>query len=424
MSEFLDALKSSYRNVVIIGTCPISDDEYWPEVTQYLLQKLDTGDIRCNVIAESDNQLFQLSLRTDSSNIIPQSSRITFTQLKFRRDFVHRNLINTDNRKSNSKYEISSLNLPIYIISFDDNIWYLPAFASSIKLDMFKKVSQGDVWYESIREYTTKLINKEQDGRFSAKPDEEMLELFDQDQIPRGIFPRDCFYDTDHYQFVVWDFVFSRKGELLIHKRSENAKDNQGMWDKTVGGHSDFNKERSSSDAATRELIEELYTKEKKHQTGREFSLLSEDISKVYYLGEWRLDGRGAEFLDIIKTLDNGAKPQEEPWVFYKLSGTISHNTPRILPDNGGEKRLRVLVDVFIYISNTVLTREYAKSQLTNSEFMLIEPSMLKTWIENGVDDRGDEFKVTPDLEYIMAGKLRDRIDEVAQLIKYSDIKK
>jgi len=395
MSEFLDALKSSYRNVVIIGTCPISDDEYWLDVTQYLLQKLDTGDIRCHVIAESDNQLFQLSLRTDSSYITPQSSRLTFTQLKFRRDHIYRNLISNDNRKNNSKYEISSLDLPIYIISFDDSIWYMPAFASSIKLDKFKKISHSDVWYESIREYATKLINKEQDGRFSAKFDEEMLELFDQDQIPRGIFPRNCFYNTDHYQFVVWDFVFSRKGELLIHKRSKNAKDNQGMWDKTVGGHIDFKKERSSSDAATRELIEELYTKEKKQQTGHEFTLLSEDISKVYYLGEWRLDGGGVEYLDIIKTLDNMTKPQEEPWVFYKLSGTISHNTP-----------------------------EYVKSKLKNSIFMLIEPSMLKTWIETGVDDRGDEFKSTPDLEYIMTSKLRDRIDEVSQLIKYCDIRK
>ena len=152
--------------------------------------------------------------------------------------------------------------------------------------------------------------------------------------------------------------------------------------------------------------------------------MLSEDKSKVYYLGDWRLDGRGPEYLDIIKTLDKMSKPNEEPWVFYKLQGTISHNTPRILPDNKGEKRLRVLADVFIFISNTVLTPEYARTQLKNSEFMLIEPGILKTWIQEGIDDREEEFKVTPDLEYIMTGKLRDRIDEVSQIIKYSDIKK
>lgn len=423
MSNFIEALKGHHRNVVIIGTCAIGDDEYWKDIDENIFQKLDSGDLKCKVIAEADNQLFQHSLRTDTSHTTPHSCRLTFTQLKFRRELIHRALVKNDTRKSNSEYFLSSLPLTTYLISLDDNIWYMPITAYPAKLERFKKLTQGDVWYEAIHSYMEKLLDKERDGRYTILPEKEMLELFDQDQIPRGIYPRDCFYGTDHYQFVVWDFVFNRDGKVLIHYRSKNAKDNQDMWDKSVGGHIDFEKERSSSDAAVRELIEELYTKEKKEQTGHDFSLLSEDISKVYFLGDWRPEGSGPEYIEHINKIDGHCDTEEEPWYFYKVSGTISHNTPRVLPD-GSERKLRVLADVYIFISNTALTPEYAKSKLKNSKFMLVEPSLLKTWIESGFDDHDNTFKATPDLQYIMSGKLRDVIDEVSQTIKYSNIRK
>jgi hypothetical protein len=201
-----------------------------------------------------------------------------------------------------------------------------------------------------------------------------------------------------------------------------NAKDNQGMWDKSVGGHVDFVRERSSATAAVRELIEELYTKEKREQSGHEYSLLSEDVSKVQFLGDWRSDRMPSELLKSVSEFEKSLRPGEEPWVFFQLPGTIEHNTPRLLPD-GNERRLRVLADVFVFISNTVLTPEYAKKELKNSTFILIEPAILKTWIERGRDDRNEPFVATPDLRYIMSGRFRDRIDEVSQVIKYSHLR-
>jgi len=283
----------------------------------------------------------------------------------------------------------------------------------------------GDPLYPMISEYLDSLLDPNRDGRYSSAPHTEVLELFDQDHIPRGIYPRDCFYDTDHYQFVVWDFIFSRQGEILIHKRSENAKDNQGMWDKSVGGHTDFNLERNSYQGAARELIEELFTKEMDQQTGHEFSLLEADITKLHFLGEWRPGSCGSDYLNHLAILEQPTKRGEEPWVYYQLPGrSLEHNTPRLLP-NGGTRKLRVLADVFIFIANTKMTTDFVSgSSLKNSHFRFVDPSRLKSWYEVGKDDFDQTFKITPDLEFILSGRYRDIIDEVSQLIQYSTIRK
>lgn len=423
MSEILDCIKNVNRNLIIIGIGPVTDIECWSEISEILKDKLDNSELQCKFISESDNQLFQQSLRTDSNYGRDSSQRITFTQLKFRRSLIQ-NLINdTEERKKQASLKVSSIPLPVYIIKADEELWFMPNIGIPDALERFKKLTRGDLWQESVNHYFERLLNNEMDGRFVSESKTELLELFDKDRIPRGIYPRDCFYNTDHYQFVIWNFVFSRNGELLIHQRAANAKDNQGMWDKSVGGHIAFEKERDSSVAAARELIEELYTKEKEAQTGHEFSLLSEDLSKILFLGDWLPDQRGIESLNEIVNLEKDINKGEELWAFYKIPGTIEHDTPRILPDSKTEKKLKVLADTFIFIANTLLTHNNVK-KLTNSAYMLIEPGTLKSWIENEVDDHGNDFKATPDLKFIMSGKFRDLIDQASQFIKYSNLRK
>jgi len=420
MNTIMDELSKAQRKVQIIGTIPLTDSEHWSNFIKILADKIDNNDMRCEIIAESDNQLFQLSLRTDTSYA---RERIAFQQYKFRRDLLKKE---ADKRKEKALFHISTIDLPFNIIKIDDQLFYLPITGYFDKLGRFKRITSDDSWFEILDTYVSCILDKTKEGRYLAKPGAELLELFDQDHIPRGIYPRDCFYDTDHYQFVVWGFVFSRDGHLLIHKRKENAKDNQGMWDKSIGGHIDFTLERSSADAAVRELIEELYTKEKNYQTGHEFTLLSEDTTKLKYLGDWRPEDIGPEYIDHIGLLEKDDKPGEEPWVFYKLPGTIERNTPRIIPEalGGGERKLRVLADVFIFIANTQLTPEYAKKTFKNSKYLMVSPSLLKTWVDQKKDDNGDVFIPTPDLEFVMTGKLRNTIDEVCQLISYSSIRK
>jgi hypothetical protein len=216
--------------------------------------------------------------------------------------------------------------------------------------------------------------------------------------------------------------VFNREGRLLIHQRAKNAKDNQEMWDKSVGGHLDYTKEKSTQDGMRRELIEELFTKEKDQQTGHEFSMLTGDINSVLFLGDWRLEDHGPYYLDHIKMLESNTPEGEENWVLYKYPETLTHDTPRILP-GGKERRLRVMVDVFFLITSTTVTDRFIE-KFQNSKFMLIEPNKLKSWVDTAIDETGNPFLATPDLKFIMRGQLRDKINEFSTTIKYSNIRK
>ncbi len=418
---FEDMGKSSC--VLIVGLSIIDDNQYVGEVRK-LIKAFKEGEKEWRVIAESDNQLFQLSLLTD----IARENRISFEELKTRRDFFYQSLpkekksIKIDEEtKTEAKYNIASLNIPAFIIKTDTAIWSAPTI--DVDINNYKKITAENPEYEQLNQYIEYYYIQGDGKKYLAEPTKEMLELFDQKKVPRGIFPRDSFYETDYFQYVIWGFVFNREGKMLIHKRSENAKDNQGMWDKSIGGHIDFNKERSSQDAAIRELIEELYTVEKKQQAGHAFSMLSEDISKMYFLGDWRIEEFGPPYLNHIALLEEDKERGEENWVSYKIPKVITHNTPRILPEGRGERRLRVIVESFIFISNVGMDDEAIK-EMKNSQYRLVEPAILKSWMESGKDDGGNDFEVTPDLKYIMTGELRDIIDKASLAIKFSEIRK
>jgi isopentenyldiphosphate isomerase len=408
---FNDIKKS--KLVVIIGVAILGDSKLKNKMKECFYDEVANGNKKAIVLMESDNQLFQMSLLTD----IAQYSRISFEEFKIRRDYLYKELTKLKITKS----LLMSLFTPSFMIKTDDNIWHMPV--TSFDADNYEKIRKNSNEYNIINSFINFLTTEQQGLKYSCKPDEEMLELFDQNKVPRGIFPRNSFYNTDHYQYVIWGLIFNREGKLLIHKRSANAKDNQDMWDKSIGGHIDFKKERSSSDAAVRELIEELYTVEKDEQTGHAFSMLSEDAEKVYYLGDWRIEDFGSEYLEHIKLLEEPKEKGEEPWVFYKLPEAITHNTPRLLPNNKGEKWLRVIVDSYVFISNTSGVTEHSIKKMKNSEYLLVEPNELKSWMDTGKGKDGKAFAVTPDLKFIMTGKMRDIIEKVSLAIKYSDIR-
>ncbi|MDR1675730.1 MAG: NUDIX domain-containing protein [Tannerella sp.] len=419
-NKLLEDIKSS-KSITIIGVSVIATSKFRADLKNSLFSDLEKGKKKCNVISESDNQLFQQSLLTDTDDA---RERISFEELIIRRKFLIGEFDKTEERKNNSNVRLSALTLPFYAIQTDKSLWYLPI--NDFNADNYFILEENDKLYVSVKTYINLLTDglsiKDREYKFLSKPDVELLELFDQNKAPRGIFPRDSFYNTDHYQYVVWGLVFSREGKLLIHQRAKNAKDNQGMWDKSVGGHLDFKLEKSTHEAMVRELIEELFTKEQIEQQGHGFSMLTDDIESVYFLGDWRLEDYGPYYLDHIELLESKKKKGTENWVMYKYPKTFTHNTPRRLP-NGKERRLRVMVDVFFIITNTTITDTYLE-KFENSSFLLVEPNKLKSWVDNEVDDDNREFKVTPDLKYIMTGKLRDVITEVSTTIKYSNIRK
>ena len=277
---FNDILDST--ELVIIGTSILISPEIIPNCDIAIFDRIKNKELKCKIIAESENQLFQHSLLSDR----PNNSRISFKDLKEGIVELRARLKEVDPSETISYYKTSSINLPFLAIRTNKSLWFTPSI--NFFIQDYIKLDVNSELFKSVNKYIDDLTISELGDKYIANPDIEHLELFDQDNVPRGIFPRNTFYNTDHYQFVVWGLVFNREGKLLIHYRAENAKDNQDMWDKSIGGHIDFRKEQSSNLAAVRELIEELYTTEKREQTGHVFSMLSEDISKVYYLGDWR----------------------------------------------------------------------------------------------------------------------------------------
>ena len=70
---------------------------------------------------------------------------------------------------------------------------------------------------------------------------DQLLLSYNQKREPLGIQPRDSFLNSKNAK--------------------DNAKDNRGMWDKSVGGHVERS-DLESSKAIAREVAEELYTDE------------------------------------------------------------------------------------------------------------------------------------------------------------------
>ena len=426
--EIYKKIENARREVVFLGISNLfQNPSIWEQFRKTIFPELEASDVKVEVIGESDNQLFQLSLHLDDKSTL-EDQRTSFTELKLRRELVQREITKNSQRSAKWKFGICSTFMPISVVKIDDEIFMSPFANPSVGYSQHKLVENTEPWFTQIKSQLQELRDPLRLGKFIASPDQEMLELFDKDRIPRGIFPRSSFYDSDHAQFVVWAFVFDRDGRMLIHQRSETAKDNQGMWDKSVGGHVDFTLERSSNYAAVRELIEELFTDEgDKTETNQPYSalqFLKPSFDSAKYLGDWAPESLGTDYLSQISLIEEAYPSGDEPWFYYQVANNLQVNSPRKIPSGkgGGERRLKVIADVFLFLANSRLDQKALRS-LKNSPYMLCYPSELRTWLENKERD-GEFFEGAPDLNYVMTGKLRDTLEEFSQLAKYSDIRK
>ena len=192
-----------------------------------------------------------------------------------------------------------NLRMPYFAISIDDNVWYsplridVPAIDNLIYLDdsiagladIKKEVLTYFRFLETSDEDAEKNGFKSEMGgeKFTSKPDDELIDVYDEISDNRvAIFDRNAFLTLDYKRASIWGFIFNRKGELLLHKRGDNAADNRGMWDKSTGGHVDRT-DSSTAETAKREFIEEVYTKD------GEFSKYnSPKMEMIVNFGEWR----------------------------------------------------------------------------------------------------------------------------------------
>lgn len=225
-----------------------------------------------------------------------------------------------------------------------------------------------------------------------------------------GQMPRDSFYGSENYKLVMWALVFDRKGRILIHRRENNAKDNQGLWDKSVGGHIAIN-DRDTIAGAAREIAEELYKVEEEEQSHtRDEKWNDVKSDEIIYLGKWK-ETRYPNF---------GSSLNLEPNEFYLFSFESRMteqpiDSMRVLPD-GTRIKAKCFVDLYF----TITSKNFDLTELKNSKFLVLPPHLIKHCATTkqltqkirdeiklhnpnvDLNDISNHFDVTPDLEYII----------------------
>lgn len=226
----------------------------------------------------------------------------------------------------------------------------------------------------------------------------EVIYNYKSDHAVIGQMPRDSFYGSENYKLVMWALVFDREGKILIHKRSINAKDNQGMWDKSVGGHIAIT-DRDTISGASREIAEELYTVEEEEQGhSKNSSWINTNKDKIIYLGKWN-EARYPNFATNLRL------ESDEFYSFSFDSRLTSQpiDSMRVLPD-GTHIKAKCFVDLYFVVTS----EEFDLSELQNSKYLVLPPQKIKEFAKIGElpkevsDKECGAFEVTPDLEYII----------------------
>jgi tetratricopeptide (TPR) repeat protein/8-oxo-dGTP pyrophosphatase MutT (NUDIX family) len=417
LSEIMSTAENCIR---LLGV--VTFNANWQALAQKLADRLKNNpDFEITILCESDNTLFTKSLTGDIDGI---ENRHSFQELQFIRDRAvvdfPDSLLEEGISRENKQVviEITHLPIPIPIVQVDSRV-FANLWLHDIE-DHFEEVLQNHPWRSRLEEYIATYFSPTRGRKYACKPGSELLEVFDHERIPRGIYPRDSFYDTDYSQRVVWAFVFDRKGRLLIHRRSDNAKDNQGMWDKSVGGHIEFD-DFTTSQSAYREVIEELFIAEPE-KVKTDFTKWKISDQEIIYLGEWRPNQRKSYPFNEIRSF-------RREWAFFRFREPEQLYSPRTLSSKA-VRRLRVISDVFLFVAGPQLTDGLLR-ELENSTFKLVEVSELKDVMDRALrgkkvpgfdkhrSGRGKAVpEFTPDLVNIMTGKLRDVLEEFSQYIK------
>ena len=214
---------------------------------------------------------------------------------------------------------------------------------------------------------------------------------------------------------VIWALIFDRNGNLLLHKRGMNAKDNQDMWDKSVGGHISID-DPDSVYGARREIVEELYTKEEAEQGHSQIAGDKDPPGPnpewIIFLGQWDKT-RYPQFSESLRS-DTYMKLKDNESYCFKYDCPLTDEkiiSKRILVD-GSEVLANCFVDLFFVIT----AKDFDTQKLQNSEYLLARPQDIKRYFEAGfvpqnVVTKGSKetrFVVTPDLNEMLMDKIWD----------------
>jgi hypothetical protein len=438
--ELVKKIKEARKQVRILGVLPFNLN--WDEFKELWLDKIDKAELLIEIICEPEHSLnTQVIIASDkrvsgeerSYELGSFRNILTALEAKLRKYFVDQKCRNLEPASDMPKDEQRGykqcfslrtcyLNIPIPAINIDDDYYIVFALTKFTDIQDFEKIEQNHPWFSYFSKYFKTYFDNDAGARkYSTEVTNrrnrlEVIQSFNEKREPTGLLPRDSFLNTVQVKLVVWALIFSRDGKLLIHKRKENAKDNQGMWDKSVGGHVAID-DVDTVKAAAREIAEELYKQEKGEQGGHgEMDFMEVNVDKIIFLGEWLPYRRYTIPFDDVDR-------RKDEYYFFRLNypfSMVARNSKRHLPDGRIEDVL-VFADVYVCIAST----GFDEKNLQNSDYKLLELYELKdaynerkiNYTKNG-ESVAVDFCPTPDLESIMRSSMWNDLSSFSDYVK------
>jgi len=327
------------------------------------------------------------------------------------------------------------LEIPFPIVKIDDEYYTCYLFTRFNDIGQFEQITKEHQWYEGFNKYikaylldpsSESKLKQNVAKKFSTEETlkgnrMEVIHLYNSERVIMGLLPRDSFMDTSYIKNVIWALVFTRDGRLLIQQRSKNAKDNQGMWDKSVGGHVSAD-DIDTVKAAARELAEELYTVEANEQGGHgQSNFLQVNVDKMKFLGEWLPNSR------YVLPFEEVSHQKDESYFFrinYGFSKIVI-NSPRHLP-NGDIRDVYTFTDVYVCVVDNNFQERI--NDLKNAKYRLIELFELKDAMIDGEiqNEKGEwePFNISPDLRTIVRSELWQDLTQFADYLRKDNAKR
>lgn len=399
--ELIKLIEQAKKQVRVLGA--VAFDLPYERLRENFYNKINSSnDFKLEIICESDSALSYDSLISSDRRVSKEDTRYEYGVLKNIADEPLRNLrdylqkkgckhlepskdikdenMSEEDKKQKFFLKTYYLSPKIPAIQIDDDYYISYALTKFNKLEYFEKITSEHLWFEEFNKYFWAFFDcKDGAQKYATEYTEkgnrlEVIEMYNEKRVPLGQLPRDSFMDITRVKVVVWGLIFTRDGKLLIHKRADNAKDNRGMWDKSVGGHVDIEKDIDTVKAAAREIIEELYSHEAEGQGGHNKSnMFVIDPSYLIFLGEWRPEFRYDKLYEEIEfnMYQN---------YYFRMSydySKIVRESPRHLSD-GSEKRVRVFADLYVCVADNDFEFRVNNESLENSEYLLLYPDQIK----------------------------------------------
>lgn len=436
MTKFEDFFREAEREIRILGTNSLIPDLEESSKFFFDLLNLHRG-MKLSIYYESDNENFNQSLCIDTDSSV---NRISYSTLSLHRDRIRGltaqsgikaailRLFDTpeEKKEADKRIEVKQVNLrlPVNVLVIDSRVFSCFVTHKLPTIESYREVTDEGL-KQDLLEYIDFYTQPSKGGVYLSKPNEELIQLYDKSSFPRGIFPRASFYTTEFKRRSFWGFVFNRKGQLLLHQRSQQTKDNRGLWDKSIGGHVDI-RDSSSYITAKRELVEEMFLPEDEHT-----KFMRADLGDLINFGDWNLRKRGennfrSSFASLSPSdwiLFSAVDEEGDPLSVSRVSERRFH-----LDDNKIKFRKTIFMsDIFMfiapegYLDDEEQMKELVKlSEKTGAaaDHKLVSIEELRRWINTEEEENQEKTIFTDDLLYINV-ELRPLLERFSEFVRH-----